>query len=245
MGKATPLEDTMKLRYIAALAALGLIAAAVAGVGRPDNGRGKAPQPKGEITVSGTGTVTRAPDRAELDFSVVSRSDVAKQALAANSTDATKIIAALKQAGVDAKDIRTEDVSLEPDYSENGNDIVGYTARNSVHVSTGIGDAGSVIDAATAAGANEVDGPTLSVSDRAQLYNEALKNAVDRARSKAEAIAAASGVHVGAVTSVQENETGQMQGPYPVAMAAKAMSAPIEPGTQDIQANVTVTFAIG
>jgi len=245
MGKSDPPEDTMKLRYIAALAALGLLAAAVAGVGRPDNAHSKPLQQKGQITVSGTGTVTRVPDRAELDFSVVSRADVAKQALDANSADATKIISALKQAGVDAKDIRTEDVSLDPDYSQNGNDIVGYTARNSVHVSTGIGDAGSVIDAATAAGANEVEGPTLSVSDRAQLYNEALKNAVDRARSKAEAIAAASGVHVGAVTSVQENQADQMPGPYPMAMAAKAVAAPVEPGTQDIQANVTVTFAIG
>jgi uncharacterized protein len=233
----------MKIALIAALAALGLGAVAFSGVGRPDGARATTPSPSQHITVNATGTVKQPPDRAELVFSVVSQADVAKSALAANSADTTKVIDALKAAGVDSKEIQTQDVSLEPRYPQNSGRIDGFTARNSVSVSSSIDKAGALVDAGVAAGANQVSGPSLSVSDQDALYRDALKDAVAQARLKAKAIADAAGVGVGRVTSVVEGDVGGGPIMYGQAMAAKA-PAPIEAGTQEIQATVTVTFAI-
>ena len=232
----------MKIARIAAVTALVLGAAALVGVGRPDGAHGKASPSGRTITVTATGTTERVPDRAELGFAVVTRADTAKQALGSNSADTRRMIDELERAGIDGKSIQTQDVSLDPHFTENGSRIDVYTARNSVTVSSPIGRAGSVIDAAVAAGANEISGPSLSVSDRDRLYQDALKDAVRAARAKATAIAQAAGAQVGAVTNVVENG-GEPQ-PYAYQAVRLAATTPIEPGTQKIDANVTVTFAI-
>ena len=232
----------MKIARIVVLAALVLSAAALTGVGRPDGAHGKTSPSSRTITVAATGTIERVPDRAQLGFAVVTRSDTAKQALESNSSDTRRMVDALDRAGIDGKSIQTQDVSLDPHFTENGSRIDGYTARNSVTVSSPISRAGAVIDAAVAAGANEISGPSLSVSDRDRLYEGALRDAVRAARAKATAIAQAAGVQVGAVTNVVEN--GGAPQPYAYQAARLAESAPIEPGTQKIEADVSVTFAI-
>jgi uncharacterized protein YggE len=232
----------MKIARIAALAALVLGAAALVGVGRPDGAHGKASPSGRTITVTATGTIERVPDRAQLGFAVVTRADTAKQALAANSAETRRMLDALERAGIDAKNIQTQDVSLDPHFTEDGSRIDGYTARNSVAATSPIGRAGAVVDAAVAAGANEISGPSLSISDRDRLYQDALKDGIRAARAKAAAIAQAAGVQVGAVTNVVENGGGPQ--PYAYQSARLAAAAPIEPGTQKIEANVTVTFGI-
>jgi uncharacterized protein len=232
----------MRIARIAALAALVLGAAALVGVGRPDGAHGTASSSGRTITVTATGTIERVPDRAQLGFAVVTRADTAKQALDSNSAETRRMVDALRRAGIDAKSIQTQDVSLDPHFTQNGSRIDGYAARNSVTVASPIGQAGVVIDAAVAAGANEISGPSLSVSDRDRLYQDALKDAIRAARAKAAAIAQAASVQVGAVTNVVENG-GEPQ-PYAYQAARLAETAPIEPGTQKIEANVTVTFAI-
>ena len=232
----------MKIARIAAVTALVLGAAALVGVGRPDGAHGKASPSGRTITVTATGTIERVPDRAQLGFAVVNRADTAKQALSSNSADTRRMVDALERAGIDAKSIQTQDVSLDPHFTQDGSRIDGYTARNSVAVASSIGRAGAVIDAAVAAGANEISGPSLSVSDRDRLYQDALKDAVRAARAKATAIAQAAGVQVGAVTNVVEN--GSEPQPYAYQAVRLAAATPIEPGTQKIDANVTVTFAI-
>src|SRR3954470_18568678 len=107
-------ENMKKIALIAGLAALGLAAAALSGIGRPGEAIGKAAPTKGDITVSASGTVHQAPDQADLSFGVLTRAGSAKEALDENSDSAAKMIAALKKAGVDAKDIRTDEVSLQP-----------------------------------------------------------------------------------------------------------------------------------
>src|SRR5262245_13956782 len=171
-----------KIATIAGLALLALAAAAVAGVGRPDNAHGTGTPAKGDITVSADGSVSQTPDRAEVNLGVVSRAETAREALSESSAAERRVIDALKQAGIHEKDIRTDDVSLNPDYSSDGDTITGYQAHNSVHVTSKIGDAGQLIDAASSAGANEVSGPSLSISDPDALYNNALKKAVEKAR---------------------------------------------------------------
>jgi uncharacterized protein len=234
-----------KIALVAVLAALAAAAVAFAGVGRPEGAHSAAPGKDGRITVTATGTVKQAPDQAQLTFAVVSQADAAKDALSTNSADTRKVIDALKQAGVDAKDIQTQDVSLEPRYRMNSNVIDGFTAHNSVAVTSSIAAAGKLVDAGVAAGANQVEGPSLSIADQDALYRAALKDAIASAKLKAQAIADASGVAVGRVTNVVEGDTGGGPIMYQAAaMKAADSAAPIEPGQQEIQANVTVTFAI-
>src|SRR5262245_50259347 len=84
------------------------------------------------ITVTGTGTVSATPDRAEFAFGVSTAARTATQALASNAADMQKVIAALKAAGVPAASIQTQTVSLDPRYSQDGDEILGYNATNSV-----------------------------------------------------------------------------------------------------------------
>lgn len=235
----------MKTIRIAAVAALVLVAAALAGVGRPDIAGGAQSSPGG-ITVTGVGTVKSVPDEAQFSFGVQTEGATAKDALAENSARMERLIAALKTAGVSGKDIRTQEVSVWPRYDDGGKPGGGYTARNSVGVTIrDLAKAGAVIDAATQAGANEVSGPSLSTSAREQLEAKALQAAVRAARAKATALADAAGVGLGKVTAISEGFQG---GPEPYMLAADTRTAakpvPIEPGTEEIQASVSVTFEI-
>jgi uncharacterized protein len=236
----------MKTIRIAAVALLVLAVAAVAGVGRPESAGGAEGRPEGGITVTGVGTVKGVPDEAQVSVGVQSEGTTAKEALAENSAQMARVVAALEAAGIAEKDIRTQDVSVWPRYDVEGKPGDGYTARNSVTATIrDLAKAGSVIDAATRAGANEVSGPMLSTSDRERLEAKALRAAVRDARSKAEALADAAGVGLGKVTAISEGFQGGLE-PYALAADARANGkpVPIEPGTEDVQANVTVTFEI-
>ena len=233
----------MKLARIALLAAAGVAVAAFAGVFQP-SGAHSAPADtsSGGITVLGTGFTNVTPDRASFAFGTVSQATTASAALAASSQSVTRVIAALKKAGVTQADIQTADVSLSPRMNNNGDEIVGYTASNTVTATIKkIGDAGDVVDAAVAAGANQVSGPNLVASDQDAAYRSALKSAVAQARAKGETLAGAANATLGKITAMVE---GGGIVPLP-ATGARESIAPIEPGTQRIEASVSVTFALG
>ncbi len=233
----------MRPARIAALA-LGLLAlAALAGVARPEAATSSSTVEQSAISVVGTGAVETVPDEATFSFGVVTKGRTASEALNANSAEAQRVIAALLRAGVDRKDLRTDVVSLSPRLSQNGETILGYTAENTVSATIReLGRAGAVVDAAVGAGANHVAGPALAKANQDRLYRDALKKAVEDARAKAQVLAAAAGRSVGkAIVIVESGATP----PVIETKAADAPSAPpIEPGTQEIQASVTVTFAL-
>jgi uncharacterized protein YggE len=235
----------MKLMRIAVLVALGAAVVALAGVGRPETAGG-ASKPTGGITVTGTGTVTSVPNEAEFSLGLQTKGATAREALAANSAKMARVLATLKSAGVDKGDIKTQNISVSPSYAEEGQ-VDGYTAGNSVSVKIhDLSKAGKVLDAASNAGANEIYGPSLSRSDQDELQAKALRDAVGDARKKAEALADAAGVELGSVTAITEGFSGGPE-PYFAEAGARVMAdkaVPIEPGTQDVQATVTVTFAI-
>jgi len=235
----------MKLMRIAVLVAVGAAVVALAGVGRPETAGG-ASKPTGGITVTGLGTVTSVPNEAQFTIGVQSEGATAREALAANSEKMDRVLTALKSAGVDKSDIKTQDVSVSPSYADEGR-TDGYMARNSVSVKIDdLSKAGAVLDAASNAGANEVYGPSLTRSNQDSLQAKALRDAVGDARKKAEALADAAGVRLGTVTAITEGFSGGPE-PYYEGGAERAVldkAAPIEPGTQDVQASVTVTFAI-
>jgi uncharacterized protein len=234
----------MKPIRIAALVLIGAAVVALAGVGRPDLAGG-ASEPAGGITVTGTGTIQTVPDQAEFTLGVQTEGPTAREALATNSERMRRVLAALSSAGVAKEDLRTQDVSVSQSYSDDGH-ADGYSAHNSVSVTIrDLAKAGSVLDAASNAGANDVYGPTLSRSDQDELQAKALRAAVDNARAKAGALADAAGVQLGSVTAIVEGSNGTTMPYFDVLRATRSPEAPIEPGKQDIQATVRITFAIG
>jgi uncharacterized protein len=227
---------------ILVLAGVLLVAAAIAGVAQPRLGHSATPSAATTITVSGDGTVDATPDSASFDFGVTSQASTAAAALSRNASEARAIIAALKRAGIDSSDIQTTQVSLWPQTSSDGRRITGYQASNSVQVKAALGKAGALVDAAVRAGANNVSGPNLDTADKSSLYNAALKEALSAAKTKAQAIADAAGLTLGSALKVQEG--GNVAEPIPLYAAARdSAGPPIEAGTQQIQASVTVTYA--
>jgi uncharacterized protein YggE len=238
----------MKTIRIAAVALLVLAAAALAGVGRPEAAGGAEPDARAGITVTGLGTVKSVPDEAEVSLGVETQGATAKEALAENSARVERLLAALRGAGVAKGDIRTQEFSVYPRYETDGQSSSGYSARNSVSVKIrDLDRAGAILELAARAGANQTYGPMMSSSDREELQQKALAAAVRNARDKAEALAKAAGVGLGRVTAITEGYGGPQPLMYAADVRAKAAEArpvPIEPGTEDVQATVTVTFSI-
>jgi uncharacterized protein YggE len=197
------------------------------------------------ITVHGTGIVNTVPTSAVFTFGVSANAPTAAAALAGNAAQMNKLIAALKGKGIAPADIQTAEVSLSANRNQSGSRIFNYTASNSVTALVrAIANAGPVIDAAVAAGANQLSGPTLSSTDQQALSRRALAAALADARARANVIAKAAGVRLGKVLSVSEESAT----PFPVegrAAASPAAATPIEAGTIQIEADLTVTFAIG
>ena len=197
-----------------ALATVVLLAvAALAGIARPEAAHGELATPD-TVTTTGHGTISAVPDEATVSAGVHTQAASASDALDRNA-------------------------KLQNDQGQ----VTGYTADNSVSAKTKVAGAGALLDAAVAAGANTVSGPTLDVGGRDALYRDALKKAVADARAKAEALAEAGGFGVGQVSAVTEQSAGA-PGPVFDALAAKSSGTPVEPGTQDVAADVTVTFRI-
>ncbi|MDX6398316.1 MAG: uncharacterized protein QOJ43_1724 [Gaiellaceae bacterium] len=228
-------------KRILLIAAPLVLAVALAAATLPGPAASADAEPAG-ITVQGTASVVSVPDRAEISFGVESQGQTAKAALAANAVEMRKVIAAVKAAG--GTDVKTQSVSLSPRYNEK-NEVQSFVASNSVSaVIKQLAKAGAAIDAAVDAGANQVYGPSLSGGDQTALYRQALKAAVANARLSAQALAEASNLSLGRVTAIVEGGNA----PQPLALAASkaadAGSTPIEPGTQQVNATVSVTFSV-
>jgi uncharacterized protein YggE len=243
--RPAPYKRLVRLIRIAVGVCAAALVVAFAGVGRPDTAGSAGPAGSRTITVTGMGSITVVPNRAAFSFGVTTQGRTAAAALAENAAQMRKVIAALKGEGIAAADIQTQSVSLSPRYSNDGEMILGYTASNSVSATAkDINKAGLIVDAAVAAGANQVSGPSLTRGDSVTLYRRALQAAVADARAKAAAIASASRARLGVVRSVTEGSSAPVPIPFAGKAAAAPDSTPVEPGTQQIQASVTVEFAI-
>jgi uncharacterized protein YggE len=228
---------------IAVAVASGALLLVLAVAAWPERASSAADEAEDGITVTAVGSVKAVPDRAELSFGVTTEGSTTKDASRANAARMTELIDALKGAGVRSTEIRTENVSVLRRHSPTGEQLPGYTAENSVSVEVASNRAGAIVDLAVASGATNASGPSFDVSDREALYRDALRLAVREARKKAEAIAGAGGVSVGDVSRVVE---GGSEGPTMyLATADRAQATPVEPGEDEIQATLTVTFAVG
>jgi hypothetical protein len=230
-----------RLSIILAVACAAAAAALFAGFGRPEAAHGDttpAATPS-LVTTTGQGVVIATPDRATIDAGVQVNASTASVALSRCSAAAARVVAALRKAG--GTNLQTQEVSLQPQTTPAGK-VTGYLASNQVSADIAVARAGALIDAATAAGANTIDGPSLSVADQTALYRQALGLALADARAKAEALAKAGGFSVGTVSAVTEQSSSA---PMPFASAAKGAATPVEAGTQQIEADVQASFTIG
>lgn len=197
------------------------------------------------ITVTGSGSAKAVPDVADWSFGVQSDAGTASEALSEAAKATRKIVAALRDAGVAKEDLRTEQVSLYPRTSNDGLSVIGYSASSSVYATVReLGKAGAVVDAAVSAGANQVSGPTLRVSDDRTQYRAAVDAAMDDAHTRAQALADKAGVTLGAPVAFVENNGGYPMPVYDSVRAAAESAVPIEPGVDEISATLTVTFVI-
>jgi uncharacterized protein YggE len=238
------------IRTAGALALGALIVAVAALAMRPGPAVG-APTTDGQpalhtITVTGTAAVTRIPDVARVSVGVGVTKTTVKAARESAGKSMTAIIAAIKALGIDEKDIKTSSIDLSPQYNNTGTRIVGYRMSEQLQITVrDLDKAGDVVDTATAKGATEVNGMSFDVDDPTSAMDEARAAAIAQARTSAQKMAAAAGVSVGAVVSISESSVSS-PGPYYYGAAARDAAAltPIERGSQDVQATVTVVFEI-
>ena len=201
------------------------------------------------ITATGTGKVAASPDEADMSFGVSRSASDAKTALGQVSAIATKITAALVRAGIADADIQTSNLSVYPTYSNNSPKptITGYQASLTVEAKVReITTLGDVINAANGAGADNINGPTFTISEDAKYRPEAIGKAVADARKNAESMAKAAGKRVGDVISISETSVSAPGPVFDSAMSSgkAAVPVPISPGQLDVTANVTVVFAL-
>jgi uncharacterized protein YggE len=202
------------------------------------------------ITVSATGYAYAEPDRARVSSGVASEAETARAALTANTEKMKQVVAGLKEAGIDAKDIQTSNFSVEPRYTnpQDGtpSKIDGYRVSNQVTILVrDVSAIGTLLDKLASVGANQIYGLTFEVSKAETLKDDARKEAVANARRRAELLATAAGAEVGEVVSIAEDL--QFTGPRPMAMARASMKAdfvPVEAGTETLEARVTVTWKL-
>ncbi len=201
------------------------------------------------LTVSGTGEVKTAPDAATLSTGVVTQAATAAQALQSNARAMAGVFGTLRGAGIADKNIQTSGISLSPQYGGKQGQpqhIVGYQVSNTVSVFIDrLDKVGPVLDALVAAGSNQIDGPNFTIADPKPLLAKAREAAVQDAVAKAKTYAAAAGVSLGTISSI--NESGGESAPRPMVMSmmmAKTPGTPIAAGEESVTAEVSITWEI-
>lgn len=223
---------------------LGFAALAIA----PVQAMAQSAQP--QISVTGEGTATVAPDMARISLGVVQEAENAADAMAAMSAAMEAILAQLTAAGVEPAHMQTGNLRLDQRYDNfdgGPRKPVGYVATSDVQVQVyDLAKLGSILDAAVRDGANQMNGLQFDVADRAPHLMEARKAAVAEARAKAEVYTQAAGATLGDILVISEG--GANMRPMPMmadaAFDGAGRSVPIAAGELSIAATVTINWAI-
>lgn len=206
------------------------------------------------VVVSGDASVRSQPDTAILSIAVVTQNASASEAQAENASKSDAVIRAIKAAAGAGAEVKTGGYSLQPQYIYKDGQapiITSYMARNTVSVTTGALDrVGAILDAASRAGANSVDGLSFALRRDEGARAQALANATREAMRKARVIADTLGGRVIRIVEVQEAGTVR---PIPVSYAgggsveriSATTQTPIEPGSLEVRAEVQLVAEIG
>ncbi len=200
------------------------------------------------LYVSGSASAFVVPDTVSISLGVLTQAPSARETSDKNAVSMNAVISALKNQGLTDKEIQTSVFSIQPVYSypKDGGapTITGYSASNNVVVTTRmVGNLSDILDKSVAAGANEVNGISFTVSEekQKQIHDELLGGAVKDAREKADKLAESLGVKITGVSSTSISEGGI---PQPMALGIAEKAAPIQPGQTEVSLSVQVTYII-
>ena len=228
----------------ATLAAVPAAAQETVAVARPIAGT--------RLDVSATGSVSRVPDLAIISAGVMTKAATASRAIADNAARMERVRAALKRAGIADRDIQTSSINLNPDYRYENNQspvLTGYQASNNVSIRfRDIRNAGQILDALVAEGANQINGPSLTIDKPEAAYDEARTKALAVGRARADLYARSLGMRVTRLLSVSESG-GFNRPPMPIVMMAQAERSSdaktgIDPGSQDLEVSLAMSFEL-
>ena len=204
------------------------------------------------LSLSATGEVSATPDMATISFGVVTSGKTAGDAMKANNVRMNAVMAALKAAGIAAKDIRTSSLNLNPQYVYNNNQppqLTGYEARNQVTVRVNdLSQTGAVIDATVKAGVNQIDQIAFGLKNDDAVLDQARQQAVATLQSRAQLYAAAAGLKVKRILAIEEGSPMVVRPPMPMmamrADKAMAESTPVSGGELQESVTVSATFEL-
>lgn len=234
--------------------ALALAAAAPMTVNAHPSAEVATAVPQGTLlSVSATADASRAPDVATLSTGVVSQAADANAAMRDNAVQMDKVMAALRAAGIAARDIQTSGINLNPQYKyvENAPPaIVGYQASNTVNVKVReLARLGKVLDTLVAQGANQINGPSFEIDKPDAAIEEARLAAIKKAQAQAQTYAKALDMRVLRIVSISEGGANQPR-PMPM-LRMMAAAAPMEkdtaiaPGESTVSVSVEMVFELG
>lgn len=203
------------------------------------------------VDVSAVGKVSRVPDLAIVSAGVQTMQPTATAAIEENAARMERVRSALRRAGIADKDIQTASINLNPEYRYSENrapELVGYRASNTLNVRfRDLKRTGAILDALVREGANQINGPNLTLDKPDEAYDEARVKAIAAGRARAELYARTLGMRVVRILSISESGGYAAPPPMPVAMmearSADAKTS-IEPGSQDVQVNVAMSFEL-
>lgn len=231
------------------------LAAAVLAVGVSACDATSGPVPAGDgsaaarqVTVIGSGEVQGTPDTLTVSAAMEAIAADVTGALNQTSQRQQAVIDALTGAGIEAKDISTTQVSLQPQYNNDGTSIASYRASNAIDVK--IRDAARASDilaliVSTGGDATRINSVNYSIADDSELVRDARTRAFEDAKDRAQQYAELSGLSLGDVISISEAD-GSQPPPPPVPMPRSAMaeSVPLAPGEQSVGFSVTVIWEL-
>ena len=249
----------MQGRAIIAVAVL-LIGAGIGLAVARDDGEGKEPQPNGQpariITVAGTATVSTAPDEASIELSIRSEAPTAEEAFQLGSERLDSLMKELKAAGIEDKDIETTNVQLDRRTRDRGTprEETFYTSETRLSVTVhDLTKVGEIATRAVSAGANVVGGIEFTLADQNDARQQALEEAVEGARAKAETMATTAGERLGEVVQIDETNSEyepyytsnlKVEASYGTALS-RSYDYSVSPGDVETRVTVTVVFALG
>jgi hypothetical protein len=209
-------------------------------------------QPQTPVVVTvGEAVVRRAPDRAFVVVSVETRAKSPREAQRLNAEAMTAVQQRLAQARLPKEALRTTgyDLQQEFDFVQGRRVPREFVARNGIEVRLDdVVRTGEIVDAVVQSGATTVSGIRFDLQDRGGAEREALRLAVTDARARADAAAAGAGRTIDRVLKIEDSRDGVITPPRPIMTMARAAESvaqtPVEPGTIEIHARVTLTASM-
>lgn len=214
--------------------------------------------PQYQVTFTGHGRVFAKPDIAQVTLGVrTDRRPTAVKAVTENTEKMNQVIAKVKELGIEDKDIKTTSYNLSPEYnydyvsSRGSSTLAGYSVYQEVTLKIrNLDDIGKVIEATTSVGANQVGNIAFTIDDTDELKKQARTEAIAKAKARAEEVAAATGIRLGKLVNVYENEYQPPIYDYGYAktealgMGGASAAPAIQTGENEVTLDVTLVYEV-